>query len=352
MLVITIIAFILILGILIFVHEFGHFISAKLCGVKVEEFGFGFPPKIFRIKRGETYYSINWIPLGGFVKLLGEEDKNKDPRSFFMQPIWKRLLIIVSGVIMNFIFAIFILTIGFSVGMTPIVSEPSTLGGSQQTEIIIAGTTKDSPAEKAGLESGDIVTGFNSVEDFQNFTKSHKNEEITLSIKRDHKPTSVNVKLSEDAEAPLGVALAQATLVKLPPFQAFKAGVIEAGKTSTAIFKFLYNFFHDLFTGKKVSDQVAGPVGIFTITKQAVGLGIGYVLQFMALLSVNLGIMNILPFPALDGGKAVFLLAEAIRGKKIVKVELENLIHWIGFIILIALVILITYNDIVRLIKG
>jgi regulator of sigma E protease len=352
MLLLTIIAFILILGLLIFVHEFGHFISAKLCGVKVEEFGFGFPPKIFRIKKGETYYSVNWIPLGGFVKLLGEEEKSKDPRSFFMQSIWKRILIVIAGVIMNFVFAIFILTIGFSVGMTPIVSDPASLGGKQQTEIIIAGTTKDSPAAAAGIISGDIVTGYNSVEDFQAFTKNHKNEEITLNIKREHKPISINVKVSDNIDAPLGVALAQATIVKLPPLQAFKAAFVETGRTCTAIFKFLYDFFHDLFTGKKVSDQVAGPVGIFTITKQAVKLGIGYVLQFMALLSINLGIMNILPFPALDGGKAIFLIAEAIRGKKVVKVEVENIIHWIGFIILIALVILITYNDIVRLIKG
>lgn len=352
MLIITIIAFILILGILIFVHEFGHFISAKICGVKVEEFGFGFPPKIIRIKKGETYYSVNWIPLGGFVKLLGEEDKDTNPRSFFMQPIGKRIFIIVSGVIMNYILAIIVLTIGFSIGMAPIISDPATLGGKQQTEIIIAGTTEDSPAEKAGIVSGDIVTGYASVDDLQNFTKSHKNEEVTLNIKRDHKPEAVKVKLSDSSDAPLGVALAQATIVKLPPFQALKAGIIETGKTTVAIFRFLYNFFHDLFTGKKVSDQVAGPVGIFTITKQAVKLGLGYVLQFVALLSINLAIMNILPFPALDGGKAVFLIAEGIRGKRVIKLELENLIHWIGFAVLIALVVLITYNDIVRLIKG
>jgi len=353
MLFLTIVIFIIILGLLIFVHEFGHFLSAKLCGVKVEEFGFGFPPKIFKFKRGETVYSLNLIPLGGFVKLLGEEEKIENPRSFNNQSIPKRIFIVTAGVLMNLIFAVVVLTIGFTIGMAPLVSNSRDIGGRQQTDIIIADTVKDSPAEKSGFSTGDIITGYNSIEDFQTFTKSHKNEEVTFQVKRDSKVSSVSVKLADSAEAPLGVALVQATQVKLPFFQAVRQAIVETGKTIGAVFKFLYDFFHNLLTGKEhVSEQVAGPVGIFSVTKQAVKLGISYVLQFMALLSINLAIMNILPFPALDGGKVVFLALEGVRGKRVIKMEIENLIHWIGFAILIALIVLITYNDIVRLVRG
>lgn len=352
MLFLTIVIFILILGALIFVHEFGHFAAAKICKVKVEEFGFGFPPKIFGIKRGETVYSLNWIPLGGFVKMLGEEKESKSPRSFNMQSIPKRLFIIIAGVTMNYLMAIVILTIGFSIGMLPIISNPTDLGGAQSTEVIIAGTIKNSPAEKAGLIAGDIVTGFSSIGDLQNYTKEHKGEKVDLNIIRSHQKELISINLSDNVDTPMGVALVQATKVKLPFFKALKTAFTESGKTIEAIFKFLYKFFHDLFTGKKVANEVAGPVGIFTITKQAVKLGFTYVLQFMALLSINLAVMNILPFPALDGGKMLFLVAEGIRGKRVVRMELENLIHWIGFTILIALIILITYNDIMRLIKG
>ena len=352
MLILTIIIFILILGVIIFVHELGHFASAKLCKVKVEEFGFGFPPKIFGVKKGETTYSLNWIPIGGFVKLLGEEDGSKDKRSFNMQSIPKRVFIIVSGVLMNFLFAILILTIGFMIGMSPLISSPESLGGSQQTEIIITGVLENSPAAEAGIISGDIVTGFSSIEDFQNYTKSHKNEEVSLNIKENGEVKTINVKLSDSADAPLGVGLVQSTKVKLPFFKAVKAAFVETGKVIYAIVDFVYSFFRDLFTGKKVEREVVGPVGMFGITQQAVKLGLVYVLQLAAYISINLGVINILPFPALDGGKILFLFAEGARGKRVIKMEIENIIHLIGFIILIALIIVVTYNDIVRLIRG
>lgn len=351
MLLLTILAFIVILGLLIFVHEFGHFITAKLSGVRVDEFAFGFQPKIFSVKRGETKYSVNLIPVGGYVKMLGEEESSNNPRSFGMQSTWKRILIVTSGVIMNFILAIIVLSIGFMIGMPPVVSDPATLGGKQQSEIIIADVTKDSPAQKANLSSGDSILGFNTIEDFQKFTSTHKDQTVDIKIKHDLKTENINVKLA-NSDAPLGVALVQATKVKLSFFQSIRAAFIETGKIIVVIFQFLYNFLHDLLVGKKVAEQVSGPVGIFTITGQAVRLGLTYVLQFIALLSINLGIMNILPFPALDGGRVVFLIGEGIRGKKIIKSESENLIHWVGFLVLIGLIVLITFNDIMRLIRG
>jgi len=354
MILLTIIAFIIILGLLVFVHEFGHFITAKLSGIKVEEFGFGFPPKIFSIKRGETEYSVNWIPMGGFVRMLGEEEASKNPRSFGMQSVAKRILIIISGVLMNLVLAVIILTIGFSIGMTPIVTDPSTIKGTQTPEIIIASINGSSPAEKVGLTSGDIILGFSKIEDFQKFTQANLGKEVTVKIRHDYKNEDKKVTLSDNKEAPLGVALVEATKVKLSVWGSFKLAFLETGRTIKAIFVFLYGFFHDLFTGhaKEATEGVAGPVGMFTITKQAVRLGMAYVLQFAALLSINLAAMNILPFPALDGGRLVFIVAEGIRGKKVLKMELENLIHWVGFFILIALIVLITYHDIIRLVRG
>jgi regulator of sigma E protease len=352
MLLLTIIIFIVIFGLLIFVHELGHFVAAKISGVKVEEFGFGFPPKIFGIKRGETTYTLNLIPLGGFVRMLGEEEVSDSPRSFNKKPIAKRLFIIVAGVLMNLVLAVVVLTIGFSIGMSPIVSDPATIGGKHQTEIIIADVKSGSPAEKVGLKQGDIITGFDTIENLQNFTKAHQNQEVTFSIKQNDVNKEVKVTLGA-TDAPLGIAMVQATKVQLGFLGSVKQAFIEIGRTIITIFSFLYSLIHDLFVGKKgVAEQVAGPVGIFSITQQAVKLGVSYVLQFTALLTINLAVMNILPIPALDGGRVLFLALEGIKGKKVIKEEIENMVHWVGFLLLIALFILITYNDIVRLIKG
>ena len=353
MVLLTIIVFIIILGLLIFVHEFGHFIAAKISKVKVEEFAFGFPPRLISIKRGETRYSINLIPLGGYVKLFGEEEEIKKPKSFYGKSVAIRVAIVVTGVLMNFILAIILMTIGFSVGMTPLVSDPATLGGQKESKVMVVYVQPDSPAAKVGLEQGEILNGFSSVSDLQNFTRSHPGEQVNLSVEKPNKdPENIRVNLSSDKEAPLGVGVVSITKVKQPVWMAFWTSIKETGKVVGTLFVFLWEILKSVFTTGRAgpaAEGVVGPVGLFNFTSQALKIGWIYVLQLVALLSVNLGIINILPFPALDGGKALFLGLEGIFRKKVVRQEVENIIHLVGFALLILLIIAITYRDIVHL---
>ena len=350
-LLLTIVVFIAILGLLIFVHEFGHFIVAKLLGVKVEEFAFGFPPRLISIKRKDTRYSINAIPLGGYVKLYGEEEELKKPGSFYYKPVISRIAIVVAGVIMNFLLAIILMTIGFSVGMTPLVSDPATLAGQKESKVMITYVAPDSPAAKAGLTNGVILNGFASVTDLQQFTQSHIGQAVTLSTEKNGQKENLDLTLSQDEEGPLGVGVISITKVKQNVFQAAWTSVKEVGLVMKTLVVFLYDIIKNIFTTGKAGPQaegVAGPVGLFNFTGEAIKIGWIYVLQLVALLSVNLGIINILPFPALDGGKITFLALEGIFRKKVIRQEIENIIHLVGFAILILLMVAITYRDVVH----
>lgn len=350
-LILTIIVFIVILGLLVFVHEFGHFIVAKLLGVKVEEFAFGFPPRLLSIKRKGTRYSINAIPLGGYVKLFGEEEEVKKKGSFYGQPVISRIAIVVAGVIMNFLLAIILMTIGFSIGMTPLVSDPATLAGTKTSKVMITFVASDSPAQKVGLTTGEILNGFSSVSDLQQFTKTHAGQAVTLSAEKNGQKENISVTLSKDAEGPLGVGVISITKVKQNVFQAVWTSIKEVGQVIKTLVVFLYDILKNIFTTGKAGPEaegVSGPVGLFNFTGEAIKIGWIYVLQLVALLSVNLGIINILPFPALDGGKITFLALEGIFRKKVIRQEIENIIHLVGFAILILLMVAVTYRDIVH----
>lgn len=348
----TIIVFIVILGLLIFVHEAGHFIAAKISKVKVDEFAFGFPPRLISIKRGETRYSINLIPLGGYVKLFGEEEEIKKAHSFFGRPVGYRIFIVVAGVVMNFLLAIILMTIGFTVGMTPLVSDPATLSGEKVSKVMIIYVQPESPAAKMGLEQGNILNGFSSTTDLQEFTKSHLGQEVNLSVEKNGQTQNIATKLSDNKDAPLGVGIVSITKVKQNVFVAFWTSIKETGKVVAALFIFLWDIIRSIFTTGKAgpaAEGVVGPVGLFNFTSQALKIGWIYVLQLVALLSINLGIINILPFPALDGGKVLFLSLEGIFRRKVIRQEVENIIHLIGFGLLILLILAITYRDVVHL---
>ena len=184
MFALTLLAFLVILGLLVFVHELGHFVAAKLSGVKVEEFAFGFPPRIVCHKRGETNYCINLIPFGGYVKMLGEEEESKSPRSFSSKRARNKLFIVVSGVAMNFILAGVLFSIGYMIGMSPIRVNPDAISGPTTNRIYIAQVNEGSPAEQVGLQAGDIIEGFPSNEDFSQYTRSHLGERVLLNITR------------------------------------------------------------------------------------------------------------------------------------------------------------------------
>jgi len=357
--ILTIVVFIFVLGLLVIVHEVGHFISAKLSGVKVEEFAFGFPPRIWSKKIGETKFSINLIPLGGYVKMLGEDEVVKQPRSFSAQSVTKKAVILVSGVIMNLVLAWFLLTIGFAVGMSPLLSTPESLGAEIiRTKIIIAEVKKDSPADKSGIIQSDQIvyiidqfgqkTVLNSNKDITSFTTSHKNQQVKIGIIRDEVQKEVIASLSADELQPLGIAAIDDSLVRMPWYKAPGAAVIETGKIFKLTYDFVGNFFKNIFTKGEVSKDVGGPVSIYVYTGMAVKLGVMAVIQFIAILSVNLALINILPFPALDGGKLLFLILRKVIGKHFIEERIENIIHLVGFAFLIVLMILITFKDVMK----
>jgi len=345
----TLLVFIIILGLFIFIHEFGHFVLAKSAGVKVEEFAFGFPPKLICHKRGETKYCLNLIPFGGYVKMLGEEGGSESARSFVKKPIRWRLAIIVGGVVANFLAAGLLFSLGYMVGITPIGLDPAQLGGKQTHQVVVAEVLKDSPAAQAGLKVGDILIGFSSVTDFRAFTAEHLGQEVPLTVSRSGKTLTQTVNLSANTEAPLGVGVADAPIVRLGFFSAISAGFREMVLTTAYVAKLLWNFIVGIFKERKISAELSGPVGIFSVTGQAVRMGFGYVVQLAAVLSINLALINILPFPALDGGKAVILFSEGVFRRKLIRQEVENILHTIGFAILILLVMAVTIREILAL---
>lgn len=353
----NIIAFIIVLGVLILVHELGHFITAKLSGVKVEEFSIGFPPRIASIKRGETRYTIGLLPLGGYVKMLGEDESSKDPRAFNNQSPTKRLIIGIAGVVMNFVLAWVILSIGFAIGMTPVATPSDQIGGEKvKPQIYVVEVTKGSPAEAAGLKPGDQLISadnitFKSPSDVSSFTAANLGQEVDFTVKNESSTVVKKIKISDNKAAPLGVGIVDQSVVKVAWYKAPLAGIRETYGILKYTFVFLGGFARQLFGSGSISDQVGGPVAIFTLSGMAAKAGIIALLQFIAVLSVNLGLVNILPLPALDGGRVLFVLLEKIAGKRVVKENVEGIIHMIGFALLILLIIAITYKDIIRLVR-
>ncbi len=353
----TIIAFIIVLGILILAHEFGHFITAKLCGVKVLEFAIGFPPRIKSFKRGETKYTVGLLPLGGYVQMLGEDQSSKDPRAYNNATPGKRTLIGLAGVLMNLLLAWIILTIGFSVGMTPMATPSDQIAGATEIrpQIFVAEVEGGSAADKAGIKIGDQIVGtatqtFNNLQSVSDFTKANAGKNVVLKIKENNVEVEKTVALTAGKTAALGVGMIDQGIVKVVWWRAPVVALKESAETIKYTFSFLGSFIKQLFTTATISDAVGGPVAIYSLSGMAARAGIIVFLQFIAVMSLNLALINILPFPALDGGRTVFTILEKIYGKRIVKEEVEGLIHTIGFALLILLILAVTYKDIVRLV--
>jgi len=359
----TIIVFILILGLLVFVHEFGHFITAKRAGIKIEEFGFGLPPRVFGIKRGETIYSLNLLPIGGFVKIYGEDGRKKrdspdNKRAFYNQPLRKRTLILTAGVIMNFLLAAVLLGIGHWIGL-PTIIEDGQIGDFENAKVQIVQVAFDSPADMAGIKVGDTVKQLavgderlrvNTVVQIQEFTDIHKGEEIAVTIQRGHQVFEEFLLARTDHpedEGPFGIGLAQTAIVSQPWYKAILLGFLSAVALIGMIIMALGGLIWQLLTTGQAMIEGGGPVYIFNLTGQAAQLGFIYILQFTAILSINLAIINILPFPALDGGRLLFLAIEKIKGSPVSQ-KIEGIAHTAGFIFLILLMIAITWRDIIR----
>ncbi len=346
----------MILALLVLVHEFGHFITAKKLGVRVEEFGFGFPPRIFGVKRGETIYSLNWLPLGGFVKIKGEQGENAgDEDSFAHKKAFERGLILASGVLMNFLLTVVLLAIGFSLGLPQEISEEPAGARISNVQIEVVTVFNGSPAQKADLRAGDAIVSLDGLElkraeDFRAYTLAHPDQTLTLEIKRDNEILTKLVKPTKFPgveQVAIGVGLIRTGLVSYPWYLALVKGFSATFYLIKEIFIALYELIKNLVLAKGLALEVTGPVGIAVLTGRAARLGFVYLLQFTALLSINLAIINFIPFPALDGGRFLFLLIEKIRRRPVSR-KIEALIHTIGFSLLMLLVIAVTYRDLVR----
>lgn len=331
--------FVAVLAVLILSHELGHFIFAKFSGTKVEEFGLGFPPRIFGVKKGETIYSLNWIPFGGFVKIFGEDSKEKKSGSFSSKPAYVRAMILAAGVFFNLLLAWILLSVVYTTG-APMPVDDNAAGA-----VTILEVQPGSSAEGAGLVAGDKILGFNTTKEVQDFISANKGREIDLKFLRGKDEMVVVV----TPNPILGIIMEKIGIVSLPAYKAVWEGAKDTVFLTVTITKLFGTLIVDIFKGGSLAGQVRGPVGIVGIVGDVAGIGFVYVVQFVALFSINLAVLNLIPFPALDGGRLLFLAIEAIRRKPIN----QKFFQWAnaaGFAVLILLMLLVTYRDIIRLI--
>lgn len=352
------------LVVLILAHEFGHFITAKIFGVMVEEFGIGYPPRLFGKKIGETTYSVNLLPLGGFVRIHGEEDAKKDEghahdetldifsmeRSFAHQSLWKRAVILIAGVAMNMVVGWFILSGIFMTG-TP-------------AHLAVADVAKDSPAYAAGIMQNDFIIkaklGNTTLHDpiksdeFISVIKNVAGEKVLLTVTRDGKTLDFEVPSRAnppEGEGSLGVVLTDAGITKQSLWKSIGSGFT----ASISIFWLTVQGFFALIIGLFSSpasafQNVAGPIGIFGIATQTGKMGLIYLFQLVALISINLSVLNLIPFPALDGGRVLFLIIEKIKGSPISS-KTQQRVNMAGFAILLLLMAFVTVHDIGAIIR-
>lgn len=353
---------------LVVIHELGHFLVAKRNGVEVEEFGIGFPPRAKILKKVKgTVYSLNWLPLGGFVKLKGEHDSDKSPGSFGAASLWSKTKILLAGVTMNFLAAAIILTGLAWTGLpkTDLQSLPfydkDQFSVSADTEVIksqvLVGVLADSPAAEAGLQSGDeiIRIGQEPVRQAENLpaiTKSYQGETVEIIYRRDNGPeqTATATLASENAEQGvfLGVAPINNQVIKAT-WSAPVVGFVTAAQYVDVSYRGLGFLVQNLFEGRTqvAQDSVAGPVGVFKVISDTASAGFGQLMFIIALVSISLAVMNALPIPALDGGRLFVTLVFRTLKKPLTR-EREDMIHGLGFMFLMGLIILITFVDVKR----
>lgn len=406
----NIIIFLIILVVLVVSHEFGHFIVAKKAGMRVDEFSFGFPPKLFGIKRGETSYNFNLLPLGGYVKIYGEngdveEEKdekivkeirveeiitetidkdgevsiteteeikenikidNDRSRSFVSKPKYKQAMVLIAGIVMNLLVAWILLSIGLMSGMPSSVSTTPKDIKLTNESVMITGVANDSPAEKAGLKIGDKIISLNTENDstlllssnfttetVQSFIKEHQNDELDISIERNGLNEDISVtpeKMNGEDTPKVGISMDMIGTLKLPFGKAVWEGLKSTVMMTWGTMVGFYNLITKAFVGKANISSLTGPVGIVGVVGDAASFGFVYLLSFIALISVNLAVINLIPFPALDGGRLLFLLIEKIKGSRI-KPEIAGWTNAIGFGLLMILMVIITYHDVIKLVK-
>jgi regulator of sigma E protease len=387
----SILIFLAVLFVLVLVHEWGHYITAKWTGMRVDEFGIGFPPKLFGVKKGETEYTFNALPLGGFVKIYGEdgvstpsspvaseasdrrseasaeageggEDTVKDySRSFVGKNKWAQALVLVAGVSMNVLFAWFLFSGAFMWGIDRAVDESE---ASADARLIVTDVLTDGPASDAELPRGVVITAVSRGEEtlpnltpnaFSEFVSRDASSPVQIAYTKGDELFMANILpeagvIEADAERPaIGVALTLVDTVSYPIFAAVKEGFFHTINSTVAITVGLGSLIKDAVLGEADFSQVAGPVGIVGLVGEASAFGFSALLMFTAFISLNLAVINLLPFPALDGGRLLFVGIEAIT-RRPMPVRATQIMNTVGFFILIALMVVVTWNDISKLI--
>lgn len=349
----SIIIFLIVLSLLVFFHEFGHFLAAKKSGIKVEEFGFGYPPRIWGKKIGETIYSINWIPFGGFVRIFGQEvlerknySEKELKKAFFLQPKKKRILVLLAGVLGNFLLGVICFSAIYS-----------KIGIPKKLDYVkIVRVTQGSPAVQAGLKENDEIMAVNqekitNVPEFMKIIEAHKGKQVTLETQRGEFSLIPRENPPEN-EGRVGVAITDIEMVFYPwwqmPWRGAWEGLKEASIWGMMILETVVFTLRQLFAG--IPPKLAGPLGIFQLTSQAAKQGILDLIQFVGILSINLGVINLLPLPALDGAHLIFVFLGDWLGERRRK-KVEEVMNTAGFVFLITLMILVTISDIKRMLQ-
>lgn len=362
----TIVLFIGVLLLLIIGHEFGHFIAAKIFRMRVDEFGIGFPPKIFgkRFGGGETEYTLNWLPFGGFVKIFGEDREGgaADPRAFSNRPALAQVAVLFAGPFANVVLAFLLSSAAFMLGAPAAIDATNGAYAVGEPQVFIGAVLPGSPAEKAGITAGDAVRALTIGSDSFRITSPEEVSErtanatgpITITLARGGEVRQVTVEAvagladNDPERRVIGIATTLVGIVAYPPHRALWKGFTDTAQDLVLIAVSLSDLIADAFTLSADVSNLAGPVGIASLTGQAAAFGAGSLLSFAALLSVNLAIINLLPFPALDGGRLLFLGLETLFRRRI-PTRVTQAVNAGGFFILIALMIAVTIGDVSRL---
>ncbi len=331
-------AVVLVFSGIILAHELGHFVMAKLAGVRVEQFAIGFGPALVAARRGDTLYAVRALPLGGFVKLAGMDTAAPGPRDFNGKPLWQRFLIIIAGAAMNLILPIVIFSTILAIGAPVRVEE-------------VIGV----PAREAGIVPGDLIRGVDGRQvlrhrDLQAALEDSQGRPVTLAIEHQGRLREIRVTPYPDHGRWLVGVRVTAGLVRRPPLQALLDGTRQSGEIVTGTLTGLARLLSGSEQGGVAGPRgLVGPVGILNITADQASQGIFSLFFWMAFLSISLGLLNILPFPGLDGGRAAFLVLELVRRRRVDPLR-EQTVHYIGLAILLALIMFVSYNDIVRIV--
>lgn len=345
----TVLAFIVAIGILVLCHEFGHFIVARFFKIRVDGFGIGMGPKLYAWKRGDTEYRINALPVGGYCKMAGEEDNFEDPDGFFAKAVVPRFLVVFAGPFFNLLLALVIFCFA---GMT--MGIPSETSHSVVWEVL-----KDTPAEKAGVKADDLLMKINGqdikkVQDVQNFIRSHPGERLMLEVERHSKKVIIGVTAAVFDDngkkiGRIGIKFGpKPVFVRTGVVKSVSWGLEQTYQLSVGIVQALATMLARLIVHHEAPKEIGGPVAIAQMAGRSAETGIRYFILFIAMISINLGIINLFPFPALDGGRLIFLAAEMVRGKKL-DPKKENVVHLVGFALLMLLMVGLVYKDIMQL---